>query len=93
MSRFVDTLIANALAGGRTRGMTTGEPHEPVHNTWAAIHEQAVRAAGGLVAGGVRPRGAVGVLAGAPALIAPVVQAIWLAGGSVTMLHQPTPRT
>jgi fatty-acyl-CoA synthase len=26
-------------------------------------------------------------------LIAPTVQAVWLAGGSVTMLHQPTPRT
>ncbi|MER6900941.1 fatty acyl-AMP ligase, partial [Amycolatopsis sp. NPDC000740] len=26
-------------------------------------------------------------------LIAPTVQAVWLTGGSVTMLHQPTPRT
>src|SRR6185312_11950763 len=31
-------------------------------------------------------------LAGDPALIAPAVQGVWLAGGSVTMLHQPTPR-
>ena len=23
----------------------------------------------------------------------PIAQAVWLAGGSVTMLHQPTPRT
>lgn len=26
-------------------------------------------------------------------MIAPAVQAVWLSGGSVTMLHQPTPRT
>jgi fatty-acyl-CoA synthase len=49
--------------------------------------------AGGLVAGGLRPGQAVAVLAGMPAQIAPVAQAIWLAGGSMTMLHQPTPRT
>jgi fatty-acyl-CoA synthase len=49
--------------------------------------------AGALVAGGLRPGQAVAVLAGMPAQIAPVAQAIWLAGGSMTMLHQPTPRT
>ncbi len=93
MSQFVDTLIANALSGGRTRGITTGAPHEPVHQTWAEIHQQALRAAGGLVGVGLRPGNTVGVLAAAPALIAPIVQSVWLAGGSVTMLHQPTPRT
>ncbi len=30
---------------------------------------------------------------GEPGAIAPATQAVWLAGGSVTMLHQPTPRT
>ncbi len=35
---------------------------------------------------------AVAVLASDPALIAPAAQGVWLAGGSVTMLHQPTPR-
>lgn len=49
--------------------------------------------AGALVAAGLRPGAAIGVLAGAPELIAPAAQAVWLAGGSVTMLHQPTPRT
>jgi fatty-acyl-CoA synthase len=73
--------------------MVTGEPKEPVRRTWAEVHEQALRVAGGLVEGGLVPGSAVAVLAGAPALIAPTVQAVWLAGGSVTMLHQPTQRT
>ncbi|MGB6512875.1 MAG: fatty acyl-AMP ligase, partial [Mycobacterium sp.] len=36
---------------------------------------------------------AVAVLAGAPVEIAPTAQGIWMRGGSLTMLHQPTPRT
>ncbi|GAB3283836.1 fatty acyl-AMP ligase [Parasphingorhabdus pacifica] len=51
-----------------------------------------MRIAGGLVPE-VRPGDAVAVLAADPGLIAPAVQGVWLAGGSVTMLHQPTPRT
>lgn len=93
MSRFVETLVRTAAEGGQLRGMVTGEPKEPVRRTWAEVHEQARRMAGALVAGGLEPGSAVAVLAGAPALIAPTVQAVWLAGGSVTMLHQPTPRT
>ncbi|MBE8521504.1 fatty acyl-AMP ligase [Amycolatopsis sp. H6(2020)] len=93
MSRFVDTLVATATARGQQRGMVTGEPKEPVRRTWAEVHEEARRIAGGLVADGFERGGAVAVLAAAPVLIAPTVQAVWLAGGSVTMLHQPTPRT
>ncbi|MFD2419097.1 fatty acyl-AMP ligase [Amycolatopsis pigmentata] len=93
MSRFVDTLVATAAEGGQHRGMVTGEPKEPVRRTWAEVHEQARNMAGGLVSGGLEAGSAVAVLAAAPALIAPTVQAVWLAGGSVTMLHQPTPRT
>jgi fatty-acyl-CoA synthase len=93
MSRFVDTLVATAAGRGQQRGMVTGEPKEPVRRTWAEVHEQARRVAGGLVAGGFERGGAVAVLAAAPVLIAPTVQAVWLAGGSVTMLHQPTART
>ncbi|WP_026360780.1 fatty acyl-AMP ligase [Amycolatopsis nigrescens] len=93
MSRFVDKLLATAAAGGQQRGMVTGEPKEPVRRTWAEVHEQARKVAGGLVSGGLAPESAVAVLAAAPALIAPTVQAVWLSGGSVTMLHQPTPRT
>ncbi|MGC7097005.1 fatty acyl-AMP ligase [Amycolatopsis lurida] len=93
MSRFVDTLVATAAAGGQQRGMVTGEPHEPVRRTWAEVHEQAKRFAGELIHRGLERGSAVAVLAAAPSLIAPTVQAVWLAGGSVTMLHQPTPRT
>ncbi|MCR6487276.1 fatty acyl-AMP ligase [Amycolatopsis sp. OK19-0408] len=93
MSRFVDTLVATAAGRGQQRGMVTGEPKEPARRTWADVHEEARRIAGGLVAGGFERGGAVAVLAAAPVLIAPTVQAVWLAGGSVTMLHQPTPRT
>ncbi|MCR3722543.1 MULTISPECIES: fatty acyl-AMP ligase [Prauserella salsuginis group] len=93
MSRFVDTMVANAQAGGTQRGMVTGEPSEPVRRTWAEVHGRARRLAGSLVGGGFESGGAVAVLAAAPELIAPTVQGVWLAGGSVTMLHQPTPRT
>ncbi|MBN6034667.1 fatty acyl-AMP ligase [Amycolatopsis sp. 195334CR] len=93
MSRFVDTLVATAAGGGQQRGMVTGEPKEPVRRTWAEVHEQAKRFAGELIHRGLEPGSAVAVLAAAPSLIAPTVQAVWLAGGSVTMLHQPTPRT
>ncbi|GAB3445929.1 fatty acyl-AMP ligase [Actinophytocola sediminis] len=93
MSRFVDRLIDTANSGGRQRGVTTGEPASPVHTTWAAIHEQARAMAGALVAGGLARHDAVAVLAAEPAAIGPAVQAVWLGGGSVTMLHQPTPRS
>ncbi|MBK1785545.1 fatty acyl-AMP ligase [Prauserella cavernicola] len=93
MSRFVETMAATANAVGRQQGMVTGEPSEPVRRTWSEVHERARRVGGGLVAAGLEPGSAVAVLAAAPELIAPTVQGTWLAGGSVTMLHQPTPRT
>ena len=76
-----------------TRGMVTGEPHEPVRHTWGEVHERARRIAGGLAAAGVGPGDAVGVLAGFPVEIAPTAQGLWMRGASLTMLHQPTPRT
>ena len=36
---------------------------------------------------------AVAMLAGAPVEIAPAAQGVWMRGASVTMVHQPTPRT
>ncbi len=97
MSRFVDKLVATATSsdtgGGRRRGVTTGEPGNPVHTTWAQVHEQARAMAGALVAHGLTRGEAVAVLAAAPSAIGPAVQAVWLSGGSVTMLHQPTPRS
>jgi fatty-acyl-CoA synthase len=73
--------------------MVTGEPHHPVRHTWGEVHEKARRAAGGLAAAGVGHGEAVGVLAGAPVEIAPTAQGVWMRGATVTMLHQPTPRT
>jgi len=93
MSRFVDTLVATAKSGGQLRGVTTGEPREAVRTTWAQVHEQARAIAGSLVTGGLARHDAVAVLAAEPSEIGPAVQAVWLAGGSVTMLHQPTPRS
>jgi fatty-acyl-CoA synthase len=73
--------------------MVTGEPFKPVRHTWAEVHERARRVAGGLAAAGVNHGDAVGVLAGAPVEIAPTGQGLWMRGASITMLHQPTPRT
>ena len=91
MSRFVDKLVATA--GTSDRGVTTGEPGSPVRTTWTQVHEQAKAMAGALVSHGLARGDAVAVLAAAPAAIGPAVHAVWLAGGSVTMLHQPTPRS
>ncbi len=91
MSRFLTTLLDTAAASAR--GMTTGEPHTTSRRSWPEIHDAALRGAGTLSAAGVRRGSAVGVLAGEPGSIAPAVQAVWLVGGSVTMLHQPTART
>jgi fatty-acyl-CoA synthase len=91
MSRFVDEV--RALAGRAHTGMVTGEPGEPFRRTWTELHALARRIAGRLTESGLKPGQAVAVLAGAPVEIAPVAQAIWLAGGSMTMLHQPTART
>ena len=91
MSRFTDKMFHNAVTS--SKGMVTGEPHEPVRHTWREVHERARRVAGGLAAAGVGPGDAVGVLAGAPVEIAPTAQGLWMRGASLTMLHQPTPRT
>lgn len=95
----MDTLMKSAgdNAGPTGRGLTTGEPHEPRRATWAEVHEDARCIAGALRGNpsgpSVEPGDSVAVLAADPALIARSVQAVWLAGGSVTMLHQPTQRT
>ncbi|MEU8265199.1 fatty acyl-AMP ligase [Micromonospora sp. NPDC048999] len=91
MSRFVDTLVDHAARS--PRGMVTGAPANPVRRGWGQVHEAARRTAAALVAAGLTGRQAVAVLAGDPAEVARAAQGTWLAGGSVTMLHQPTPRT
>ncbi|HXV93902.1 MAG TPA: fatty acyl-AMP ligase [Pseudonocardia sp.] len=96
MSRFLAMLLDAAARS--PRAMTTGEPHAPVRRPWSEVHRTARRVAAALRAGsgevpGLRHGAAVGILAAEPASIAPAAQAVWLSGGSVTMLHQPTPRT
>ncbi|HEX4587466.1 MAG TPA: fatty acyl-AMP ligase [Mycobacterium sp.] len=91
MSKFTETMFANAQWS--MKGMTTGEPDKPIRHTWIEVHERARQVAGGLAAAGVGPGDSVAVLAGAPVEIAPTAQGIWMRGASVTMLHQPTPRT
>ncbi|MFC8045595.1 fatty acyl-AMP ligase [Nocardia sp. NPDC057353] len=91
MSRFTEEMYATAA--GSPRGLVTGEPNEPRRQTWGEIHGQARRMAGGLAAAGIGHGDAVGVLAGMPVDIAPACQAVWMRGASITMLHQPTPRT
>lgn len=91
MSQFTETMLSNAQWS--MKGMVTGEPDAPVRHTWAEVHARASRIAGGLAAAGVGHGDAVAVLAGYPVDIAPTAQGIWIRGASVTMLHQPTPRT
>ena len=90
MSAFTDALTR---AAGSGRGMTTGEPGRPTRRSWGEIHESARVGAGRLLEAGLRVGDSVAILAGAPVDVAPAAQAVWLAGGSVTMLHQPTART
>jgi fatty-acyl-CoA synthase len=91
LSKFTETMYGTAQSS--SKGMVTGEPNCAVRHTWGDVHERARRIAGGLAAAGVGRGDAVPVLAGAPAEIAPAGQAIWMRGASLTMLHQPTPRT
>ncbi|OBF60920.1 long-chain fatty acid--CoA ligase [Mycobacterium sp. 852002-53434_SCH5985345] len=91
MSRFTETMYDTAQSS--SKGLVTGEPNCPVRHTWGEVHGRARRIAGGLAAAGVGPGDAVPVLAGAPAEIAPTGQGVWMRGASLTMLHQPTPRT
>ena len=91
MSTFTETMYSNARWS--LKGMVTGEPDAPVRHTWSEVHQQARCLAGGLARSGIGHGDAVAVLAGAPVEIAPTAQGIWMRGASLTMLHQPTPRT
>ena len=91
VSTFTENMFRNAQTS--INGIVTGEPHAPVRQTWIEVHERARQIAGGLAAAGVGHGDPVGVLASAPVEIAPTAQGLWMRGASLTMLHQPTPRT
>jgi fatty-acyl-CoA synthase len=91
VSRFTENMFRRAHES--TKGMVTGDPHQPVRHTWLEVYQRARQVAGGLAAAGVGHGDVVGVLAGPPVEIAPTAQGLWMRGASLTMLHQPTPRT
>ncbi|MFC8178671.1 fatty acyl-AMP ligase [Rhodococcus sp. NPDC057297] len=91
MSRFTEEMFSTARTS--KRGLVTGEPDQALRQSWGEIHQVARSMAGALADAGIERGDAVGVLAGQPVDIAPACQATWMRGGSVTMLHQPTPRT
>ncbi|MBJ7481299.1 MAG: fatty acyl-AMP ligase [Rhodococcus sp. (in: high G+C Gram-positive bacteria)] len=91
MSKFTEEMYATAAV--TDRGLVTGEPDNAFRQTWGDIHQEARRMAGGLADVGIDRGVAIGILAGQPVDIAPACQATWMRGASVTMLHQPTPRT
>src|ERR1700756_1496565 len=91
LSTFTETMYGTAQSS--SKGLVTGEPSCPIRHTWGEVHERARRIAGGFATAGVGRGDAVPVLAGAPAEIAPTAQGVWMRGASLTMLHQPTPRT
>ena len=91
MSKFTEEMFATAESS--ERGLVTGEPDQPLRQSWGEIHRVARAMAGTLADAGIGRGDAIGILAGQPVDIAPACQATWMRGGSVTMLHQPTPRT
>jgi len=91
LSKFTEEMYATAAV--TDRGLVTGEPDNAFRQTWGDIHQEARRMAGGLADVGIDRGVAIGILAGQPVDIAPACQATWMRGASVTMLHQPTPRT
>ncbi len=91
LSKFTEEMFATAVTS--RRGLVTGEPDEALRQSWGEIHRVARKMAGALADAGIEHGDAIGILAGQPVDIAPACQAAWMRGGSVTMLHQPTPRT
>ena len=91
MSTFTDQMYDNAATS--SHGLVTGPLDAPLRRSWGEVHDQARRIAGSLANAGVAPGSAVAVLAGDPADVAPLAQAVWMRGASLTMLQQPTPRT
>lgn len=91
MSSLTDQMYANAATS--PRGMITGTFEDPVRRSWGEVHDEARGMAGALSDRGVEPGTSVAVLAGDPADVAPLAQAVWMRGASLTMLAQPTPRT
>ncbi|MFV0534594.1 MAG: fatty acyl-AMP ligase [Cumulibacter sp.] len=94
MSEFLQTLLRTAREEPTRGWLETKAPNGAfVRRTWSQVHDDARRVAEGLRERGVVRGDAVALFMGSPADVAVAVQASWLIGASVTMLHQPTART
>ena len=91
MSTFTDQMYGNAETSAR--GLVTGPPDAPCGAAGARSTTKRGVSQAHLRMPGVGPGSAVAVLAGDPADVAPLAQAVWMRGASLTMLQQPTPRT
>ena len=80
MRTIVDAITG--VDGGPGQLTTLDGPPLP----WREVHERAVRLAGHLRAQGIGPGRRVGFLAETSAELVVAVQAVWLAGGAITML-------
>lgn len=87
VSTFIETVVA--VASETPKGMTTGEPRQPVRRPWAEIIRKARGGAAELVASGLRPGDAVAILGAELSQTVHAAVSVWLAGGSTTMLHEP----
>ncbi|PRZ43416.1 fatty-acyl-CoA synthase [Antricoccus suffuscus] len=94
MSDFLATMVESATSSAADGWFCSkSAAGDMTTRPWSEVHEEARRCAHALQSAGVRNGSAVALLIGAPREVAVVAQAVWLCGASVTMLHQPTPRT
>ena len=94
MSELLETLLRTVREDPPRGWFSTKAPDgRLVRRTWPEVHADARRVAAGLRARGIGRGDAVALFMGSPADAALAVQASWLVGASVTMLHQPTART
>ncbi|MBH0780476.1 long-chain-fatty-acid--CoA ligase [Nocardia bovistercoris] len=89
----VTRLLFDRPASDSTGLWSGADASELTFRTWRRSRETARALAGGLADADVGKGDSVAILAGEPAEVAALVQAVWLRGAAFTMLHQPTPRT
>lgn len=94
MSALLETLLRTAREDPARGWFQTKAPDGGLtRRSWAEVHDDALRVAASLRERGIGRGDAVALFMGSPADSAVAVQASWLIGASVTMLHQPTART
>ncbi|MFC8387035.1 fatty acyl-AMP ligase [Nocardia sp. NPDC057272] len=91
MSTFTSEMFKITSTTGKS--LTCGEPVSPISTPWTEINHHAACVAGSLSNSGIEPGSHVAVLSDNPQDVAVLVQAVWMRAASLTMLHQPIPRT